>query len=86
MMWSKEAISYLDKYYAPCGPCALCGHRDKRHRLWDAFLTLSENGYSPDEISEEHDVSIEHVEAVLLILPYRRGGSAHVFRKTASGN
>lgn len=29
----------LDKRWPKCGPCAMCGGPDKRHRLWDAIET-----------------------------------------------
>ena len=28
-------LSTLDRWFPRCGPCALCGHADKRHRLWE---------------------------------------------------
>ena len=74
-MWKRDAIAYLNRYYSPCGKCLICGHRDKRHRMWDAFMHFDDEGYTPEQIHEEYpDASIEHIKAVLAIQPYRRGG------------
>jgi hypothetical protein len=70
-MFSKAAIAQLDKFYGPCGPCAFCGHHDKRHRLWDVFL----DNYDDDTaIAAEFGVSTDYVRAVRIIRPYRRDG------------
>ena len=69
-MWNKKAISQLDKYYPPCGKCAFCGHKDKRHRLWDTWLALRDMG--AEWITVAYDVDIEYVELVLEIKPYHR--------------
>lgn len=70
-MWSKKAIATLDKHYKPCGPCALCGCRDKRHRLWDSIMDTPENN---EMAAREYGVTIGHVQAVRTIRPYRKGG------------
>lgn len=68
-MWSKKQISKLDKYFPPCGECWFCGHRDKRHRLWDAILALDE----PDEcIAALYDEPIEAIKLIKEIKPYHR--------------
>ena len=68
-MWSKKEIAKLDKWYPPCGECWFCGHRDKRHRLWDAILTLDE----PDEfLAGLYNLPIEAIKLVKEIKPYHR--------------
>ena len=68
-MWSKKAISELDKYFPPCGGCLFCGHKDKRHRLWDAIIALQES----DEFTAGlYELPIEAVKMVRRIRPYHR--------------
>ena len=69
-MWSKKAISQLDKFYPPCGPCAFCGFKDKRHRLWDSWLCLKNEG--AEWIAIAYEVDIEYVRLVLELKPYHR--------------
>lgn len=64
------SVDSLDVFYPPCGPCALCGHHDKRHRLWDAIMD-TEGDWVDEECASEFGVSIEHVRAVRRIRPYR---------------
>jgi len=71
-MWSKKAISQLDKYYPPCGSCWLCGFKDKRHRMWDAFLLLSKGGETPEFIARLYNEPVEYIKLVLNIKPYHR--------------
>ena len=59
----------LDSHYSFCGPCAFCGHPDKRHRLWDALIDSPE---TEDMLVREYGVTLEHVKAVRRIRPYRR--------------
>lgn len=57
----------LDELFPPRGPCAMCGHPDARHRLWDVIID------SPDtagEIAYNYGVSLSAVEAVRRIRPY----------------
>ena len=72
MSYSKKEISKLDKYYPPCGECWFCGHRDKRHRMWDTFLSLSKGGDSAEFIAGIYNINIEYVELVLEIKPYHK--------------
>lgn len=60
-------ISELDKHYPFCGPCAMCGGPDKRHRLWDVILDSPEGD---EELAEELGLTVEHVRDVRRI--YRR--------------
>ena len=61
----------LDKYYPPCGPCWICGHPDKRHRLWDTFMSMAEGGDSPELIANAFETELDHVKAVLRLKPYK---------------
>lgn len=63
-------ISELDRFFPPCSPCAFCGHKDKRHRLWDAFM---ENPDSDEDVAMEYETPVEHVRLVRKIRPYRKG-------------
>ena len=65
-------ITELDKYYPPCGPCMICGHEDKRHRLWDTFISMSAGGDSPEMIAGCFNEPVEHIKAVLSLRPYKR--------------
>jgi hypothetical protein len=71
-MWSKKSISQLDKYYPPYGSCWLCGHKDKRHRMWDEFLSYSKGGESAEFIAELFKEDVEYIKLVLKIKPYHR--------------
>lgn len=71
-MRSKKAISQLDKWFPPCGPCAFCGFKDKRHLLWDIFLDAPE---TDAELAKDFDYPIEAIQAVRQIRPYRQGGT-----------
>ncbi len=68
-MWSKKAIAQLDKFFPPAGPCFVCGEKDKRHRIWDTILDMQEND---EDTARIMGVSLEHVQAVRRIRPYRR--------------
>ncbi len=71
-MWSKAAIAYLDQWFPERGPCAFCGHKDARHRLWDTIIDSTD----PD-IMEAHNCDFQDVDAIRAvrqIRPYRRGG------------
>lgn len=65
-----DDLSILDQWYPPCGPCAFCGHVDKRHRLWDMWIDSPD---SDEVIAFVYDTQIEHVKAVRQIRPYRKG-------------
>ena len=69
-MCSDSRIEELDQYYPPCGPCLFCGHEDKRHRLWDTFMSMADGGETPEAIAAYFEDNIEHVEAVLRLRPY----------------
>ena len=72
MSTRKVDIAQLDKYYPPCGPCAFCGHRDKRHRLWNMVMAQHDNaGTSDEQIARWWGLDVEHVRAILRVRPYR---------------
>ena len=71
-MWNKKAISKLDKYFPPAGPCLFCGHKDKRHRLWDAILALYKGGETIKFIAEIYDLPIKAIQLVIEIKPYKK--------------
>ena len=72
-MNESQRIASLDEHYPPCGRCMYCGGPDKRHRLWDAFMSFADAGYSAEQIQQEYPgCSIEHVRLVLEIRPWRR--------------
>jgi hypothetical protein len=59
----------LDRYFPPCGPCAFCGHIDKRHRLWDVLIDSTE---STAFLARDYDLPVAAVRLVRRIRPYRR--------------
>lgn len=61
-------ISELDKYFKPAGPCMLCGHPDKRHRLWDTIIALTD---SDEVVAHLYDLPIEAVKLVRELRPYQ---------------
>lgn len=68
----KSPYPQLDVDYPPCGPCMFCGHADKRHRVWDAFMGFADAGESAEQIGREYpDWPLEHIRLVLEIRPYR---------------
>ena len=71
-MWGKKAIEKLNEYSNPCGSCMLCGHKDKRHRLWDTWLSLFAGGETAEFIAGLYDSNIEYVKLVLQLKPYHR--------------
>lgn len=72
MSLNKTDIAELDKYFPPAGPCAFCGHKDKRHRLWDVIMGMHKNNEGIKAISHNYELPIEAVEAVISVQPYRR--------------
>ena len=62
--------SSLDHWFPPRGPCAICGHRDARHRLWDTIMDSPEDDR---KIARDHELPIAAVQAVRQIRPYKRG-------------
>jgi hypothetical protein len=66
-MNKQEEIKQLDKYYPPCGECMHCGFKDKRHRLWDAWINSTN---SDESIAQQWNVDIEYVRLVRKIRPY----------------
>lgn len=74
-MWSRKAIATLDRFFPPCGPCAICGHKDARHRReFDPIIERFAAGETMKAIAVDREVPLAGVKAVLRIRPYRRGG------------
>lgn len=71
-MWSRVAMAELGKWFPRCGPCAFCGHKDKRHRMWDTMLGMLDGGDSVELVATNYCVPVEAVEAVQRIRPYHR--------------
>lgn len=71
-MWAKAAIAKLDRYFPPCGPCAFCGGKDARHRVWD---TLMDRPEPATVVAADMEYPVEAVRMVRRIRPYRRGGT-----------
>lgn len=64
----------LDSLFPPRGPCGLCGHRDARHRLWNAMLDRAEKGgETAEEVASDLEYPAASVREVLRVRPYRRG-------------
>lgn len=72
MTTSPKRIATLDAAFPPRGPCGLCGHRDARHRLWDAMIGRWEAGEEIEEIADDYREPVESVKAVLRVRPYKR--------------
>jgi len=66
------SIAQLDRYFPPAGPCAFCGHKDKRHRLWDVIMGMFAGGDKIEAIANDYNLSIEAVAMIIKIRPYRR--------------
>lgn len=75
MSCKKADIAELDKWFRPCGPCIFCGHRDKRHRLWDVWIDSHEGKakWTLEQIDTNWPgYGKEAIEAVLRVRPYHR--------------
>ena len=46
----------------PAGPCLVCGHPDKRHRMWDAIRDRFLAGESLAASARDYDVSRAEIE------------------------
>lgn len=55
------------KDYIGLGPCALCGHPDAGHRVWDAIRGRIDAGEPEREVAEDFDLTVQGVRAL-----YRR--------------
>lgn len=70
MTHDEEIAAILDPHFPPCGPCAFCGFRDKRHRLWDMWIGLSKHE-TPETIAWAYHYPVEAVLAVISVQPYQ---------------
>lgn len=57
--------SELERWFPPRGPCALCGHADARHRLFDAIADRSRAGEAADALAEDYGLPVGAVRAVI---------------------
>lgn len=61
----------LDKYFPPRGPCAFCGHKDARHRLFDAILDRYFLAHETiDMLADDYNLPKESIELVIAKKPY----------------
>jgi hypothetical protein len=82
--WKGPQARLLDKHFPQAGPCLICGHCDKRHRLWDALMNRAEAGDMVHELALDYNLSPHAVRAVLRICPYRDSrGRLRGYRMTA---
>lgn len=54
----------LDSHFPPCGPCAMCGGPDARHRLWDS-IDEQARLRSPRATARDFRVPVAAVRAVM---------------------
>lgn len=66
---AQQEIAHLDEWFAPSGPCRLCGHPDKRHRLWDTILAICG---SDEAVARYYEIPFEAVQAVRQVRPYQK--------------
>ena len=64
-------LSDLSVWWPYAGKCELCGHRDARHRLWDAIISRSEVGELEHDLAADYSVPTVAIRAVLKLKPYR---------------
>ena len=66
LVLAAHADPALDAFFAPHGPCLLCGTPGlgARHRVIDAIAGMLEAGEDPDEVAEDYAVSLDAVQAV----------------------
>jgi len=67
----QDRFPELNEWFPPAGPCAFCGHDDKRHRLWDQLIGMNEAGDSVQTIAWQYELPEQAVEAVLRLRPYQ---------------
>lgn len=72
MSKSLKLIAQLDQWFPPRGPCGLCEGPDARHRIWDAIVDGPD---SDEEMAQNFDLSVDAVQAVRSIRPYRRAAA-----------
>ena len=67
-------LTPLTRWFPLCGPCLLCGHQDKRHRLWDCIIERNEAGESIEELAEDYGLPAEAIREVIELRPYAEEG------------
>lgn len=48
-----------------CGPCAFCGHHDKRHRIADAIREMVLAGEDAEWVADLYAIPVEHVRRIV---------------------
>lgn len=65
----------LDYWFPPCGPCAICGGPDKRHRLGDALYGAWRGGDSMEFIARDYD--LRHLAVIANNVAYELAVRGH---------
>ena len=55
----------FDRYFPPRGPCAFCGHPDKRHRIIDVIAGRHKAGESLADLADDYDLPVEAMAAAV---------------------
>ena len=58
-------------WWPPMGECKLCGHKDARHRVWDAIIGRAAVGELEHDLAADYDVPTVAIRAVLKVRPYQ---------------
>lgn len=48
-----------------CGPCAFCGHHDKRHRIAEAIREIVMAGDDPESVAALYGMPVLHVRQIV---------------------
>lgn len=54
-----------DQFGPHAGPCAFCGHHDKRHRLIDSVVGAVLAGDSVEDTADDMDLNVQTVQAAV---------------------
>lgn len=55
----------IDEAFPPCGPCAMCGGGDARHRIFDAIFDRACSGETYADLAADYGVIEPAIEAVV---------------------
>lgn len=55
----------IDRWFPYAGRCAICGYRDKRHRIIDTIKGRHKAGESIAALARDYEVSRRAIEAAL---------------------
>ena len=65
---------WLDKHLPPCGPCAICGGEDARHRMVDAIQDrVLKAGESVKFVAADYGLPLAFVRRIVKLVESRRG-------------